>query len=137
MQSILNPYFLFDGQAREAMEFYRHVFGGTLTVNTFKEGGMTTGPEDENKIMHAMLVVGNGMNLMASDAPPEVPHNPGNNVAVSLSGDDEEELRGYWDRLAEGATIVVPLDRAPWGDVYGALTDRFGINWMVDIGPQS
>lgn len=133
MQSILNPYINFDGQAQEAMEFYQSVFGGELTMNNYQEGGMPADPATDGKIMHAMLVAENGMNLMASDVPPGMSYSPGNNVAISLSGDNEEELRVYWEKLSDGATIGMPLDKAPWGDTFGMLTDRFGINWMVNI----
>jgi PhnB protein len=133
MASILNPYINFNGNAKDAMEFYKGVFGGNLTMNTFKESGMSHGAEDDDKIMHAMLVVDNGMNLMASDTPKGWAYNPGTNISVSLSGEDEGELKGYWDKLSDGAKIDQPLVAAPWGDQFGMLTDKFGIRWMVNI----
>ncbi len=133
MQSKLNPYISFKDDARDALEFYKNVFGGTLTMSTFKEGGMPVEPADADKIMHGMVVAGNGMTLMASDTPPGMPYNPGANVSISLSGDDEAELKGYWDKLAEGATITMPIATAPWGDTFGMLTDKFGIHWLVNI----
>ncbi len=133
MTSKLNPYISFDGKAKDALEFYKNVLGGTLTKTTFKEGGMTQDPTVADKIMHGMLVVDNGMTLMISDTPPGMPYNPGANISISLSGDNEEELKGYWNKLSDGANIVVPLDKAPWGDTFGILTDKFGIGWLVNI----
>jgi len=133
MQSKLNPYINFEDKTKEAMVFYKTVFGGELTMSTFKEGGMSEDPSVADKIMHAMLIADNGMTLMASDAPPGVTINPGSNISISLSGDNEEELRGYWNKLSEGGQISLPLEKAPWGDTFGMLTDKFGIGWMVNI----
>lgn len=133
MKSLLNPYINFQGQARDAIEFYKTVFGGKLTMSTFKEGGAPVGPDEENNIMHAMLEVDNGMVIMVSDTPNHMSYKPGSNVSMSLSGESEEELKGYWDKLAVGATIEQPLAKAPWGDMFGMLTDKFGIHWLVNI----
>lgn len=133
MNSKLNPYINFDGQAKEAIEFYHNVFGGTLTMTTFKEGGMSQDPSDDDKIMHAMVVVENGMTLMVSDAPKGWEHDSGSAISISLSGDNEAELKGYWDKLSVGGQISQPLVAAPWGDMFGMLTDKFGIKWMVNI----
>jgi PhnB protein len=133
MPSILNPYISFSGTAKPAIEFYKSVFGGKLEMNTYKEGGMPHDPADADKIMHAMLVTDNGMTLMASDSPPGMPHNPGNNIQISLSGENGDELRNYWNKLSSGAEIAMPLEQAPWGDTFGMLTDKFGIGWMVNI----
>lgn len=133
MQSKLNPYISFKDNAKSAMEFYKNVLGGTLTLSTFKEGGMPHDPADADKIMHAMLVADNGMTLMASDTPAGTSYNSGNSISISLSGDNEEELKGYWDKLSDGASITIPLEKAPWGDTFGMLTDKFGIGWMVNI----
>jgi PhnB protein len=130
----LNPYLSFKGEAREAMTFYQSVFGGDLTVSTFGESGMSDDPATADQVMHAQLEA-DGLTLMGADTPEGMPYNPGDNVAISLSGpaDDEQQLRGYWDRLSEGAQPGVPLEKAPWGDYFGMLTDRFGIGWMVNI----
>ncbi|TDV52151.1 VOC family protein [Actinophytocola oryzae] len=130
MASRLNPYISFAGNARQAMEFYEQVFGGTLALNTFGEFG---GEEQADKIMHGMLETPGGYTIMGADNPPGQPHQPGNNIAVSLSGDDADELRGHWNRLSEGATVTVPLEKQMWGDEFGMLTDKFGISWMVNI----
>ena len=137
MASRLNPYISFDGNAREAIEAYKDVFGGELTVSTFGDmGGAAPGTED--KVMHSQLETPAGFTLMASDMPPGMPHQPGNNIAVSLSGDDGDELRGYWKQLSEGGTVSVPLEKQMWGDEFGMCDDRFGITWTVNIGqPQN
>lgn len=133
MASLLNPYLSFPGTAREAMEFYKSVFGGELTLNTYGEYGAPEAPEAAN-IMHGQLESPAGFTLMGADAPPGTEHQPGNDVAVSLSGDDADELRGYWQKLSEGGTVTVPLEKQMWGDEFGACDDRFGTSWMVNIG---
>lgn len=132
MTSRLNPYLTFDGNAREAMEFYARALAGTLTTNTFGEYGETD-PGRADKIMHARLETPKGFTLMASDTAPGMQVNAGNTMSVSISGDDEAELRGYWDKLSDGATITMPLDKQIWGDIFGMCTDRFGVAWMVNI----
>ncbi|MET1058641.1 MAG: VOC family protein [Nocardioides sp.] len=132
MASTLNPYFSFRDNAREAMEFYQSALGGDLETNTFGEYGDPDAPE-ANLIMHARLSTPAGFTLMGADTPPGMEHNPGSNITVSLSGDGAEELRGYWDKLGEGATVTVPLEKQMWGDEFGMLVDRFGIAWMVNI----
>lgn len=135
MTSRLNPYISFDGTAREAMEFYRDVFGGTLTLNTFGEYGQPDAPEAD-KIMHGMLETDLKFTLMGADVPPGMEHNPGDNITVSLSGDDGDELREYWRKLSDGGTVTVPLERQVWGDEFGQCVDRFGVPWMVNIAQQ-
>ncbi|MEV5831538.1 VOC family protein [Spirillospora sp. NPDC052242] len=136
MTSQLNPYISFDGNAREAMEFYRTVLGGELTMHTFGEYGDPSAPEAE-KIMHGMLQSERGYALMGADNPPGMPYNPGNNITISLSGDDADALRGYWAKLSEGGTVAVPLEMQMWGDEFGQCTDRFGITWLVNISGSS
>lgn len=133
MASRLNPYLSFKDTARAAMEFYKSVFGGELTVSTFGDGGMAQDPAEKDKVMHAQLVGPNGLWLMGSDTPDRMEFKPGNTMTVSLSGDDEALLRGYWDKLSPGATISMPLEKAPWGDSFGMLVDKFGTPWMVNI----
>lgn len=131
----LDPYVSFDGQAREAMTFYQSALGGDLTISTFGESGMSEDPASADLVMHAMLETGSGLRLMAADTPEGMSYNPGDNISISLSGpaEDEAELRGYWDKLNDGARTTLPLEKAPWGDYFGMLTDRFGITWMVNI----
>jgi len=128
----LSPYVTFDGgTARAAMDFYRAVLGGELTINTFGEFGV---PDvDPDAVMHAQLESPAGLLLMASDRSPQMSTTFGNSVTVMLFGGDEAELRRCWDGLAEGATITVPLEAQMWGDTYGQLTDRFGLTWQVNI----
>ena len=133
MASRLNPYISFDGNAREAMEYYKQVLGGTLVLNTFGELG-SPDPEGSDKIMHGMLETDSGFTLMGADTPPGMKHQPGNNFAVSLSGDDSTELRGYWEKLSDGGSVSVPLEKQMWGDEFGMCQDRYGVAWMVNIG---
>ncbi|HVV12207.1 VOC family protein [Amycolatopsis sp.] len=132
MSSRLNPYISFRDNARQALEFYRDVFGGTLTLNTFGEFGQPDVPHAD-RIMHGMLETSSGYTIMAADTPPEMEYSPGTNISVSLSGDSGDELRGYWEKLSEGGTVAVPLEKQMWGDEFGYCTDRFGISWMVNI----
>jgi PhnB protein len=136
MASRLNPYISFQGNAREAMEFYKSIFGGTLTTTTFGEFNAPD-PSIADQLMHADLETPSGYRLMGSDTPPGVPYNPGDNITVSLSGEDSEELHGYWEKLSTGATVTIPLEKQMWGDEFGALKDRFGINWMVNIAQKA
>ncbi len=133
MASVLNPYISFDGTARQAMEFYQDVFGGTLTSNTFGEYGAADGPAAD-QIMHAQLVTDGGITLMAADTPPHETYKPGENISISLSGTDADELRGYWEKLSTAGKVLVPLEKQMWGDEFGMCMDQFGINWMVNIG---
>lgn len=132
MASRLNPYVSFAGNAREAMEFYKSVFGGNLALNTFGEFGAQDSP-DADKIMHGMLESDSGFTLMGADITEGMEHNPGNNMAISLSGDDADDLSGYWEKLSEGGTVTLPFEKQMWGDIFGMCVDRFGVPWMVDI----
>jgi PhnB protein len=133
MQSRANAYLNFKTNAREAMEFYKSVFGGQLTLSTFKEGGMTQDAASADLIMHSMLEAENGITFMGSDTPPQMPFSDGARVSMALSGDNTAELTGYFEKLGQGGTIKMPLAAAPWGDSFGMLTDRFGIDWLVNI----
>jgi len=133
MQSKLNPYINFEKNAREAMLFYQTVFGGKLDLNTYGESGMGEEQGDPDQIMHAMLVADNGITIMGADVPNGMAYSKGSNISVSLSGDNEAELTGYYNKLVEGGTALEPLAKAPWGDTFGMLTDKFGIGWLVNI----
>ena len=132
MASLLNPYLSFSDTARQAMEFYRDVFGGELTLSTFGESGMAEGP-DADKVMHAQLQTPAGYTLMASDTPTGMDGSVGSNISVSLSGDDGDDLRGYFARLSDGGAVTMPLEKQMWGDEFGMCVDQFGISWMVNI----
>jgi PhnB protein len=132
MATRLTPYLNFRDGTREVMEYYRSVFGGELTVSTFGETPEMRLPEaDNDKVMHSMLEVGSDMTLMAADVPRGMDVSP--NGTLTLSGDDEDKLRGWWDVLSSDGTVGVPLEKAPWGDSFGMCIDRFGVAWMVNI----
>lgn len=131
----LNPYLSFRNNAREAMAFYQSVFGGELTLSTFGEYHASEDPAEQDKIMHAMLTTENGMVLMGADTPGSMDYTPGNNISISLSGSDEAELGGYFEKLADGGTVLMALEKAPWGDTFGMCKDRFGLDWLVNISP--
>lgn len=131
MTARLNPYLGFRNQARDALNFYQGVFGGELQLMTFGENGMPG--EEADKIMHGQLDTANGFTLMASDTPQTMELASASNITVSLSGDEEALLTGYWNGLAAGGQVIEPLVKAPWGDTFGMLTDKFGTRWMVNI----
>lgn len=133
MQTKLNPYISFQGNAREAMEFYKSIFGGKLELTTFKDGGMAERQANPEQIMHGMLVADNGITLMGADLGDGMEYNKGTNISISLSGDNEAELTDYYKKLVDGGTESQPLVKAPWGDTFGMCTDKFGIFWMVNI----
>jgi PhnB protein len=136
MSTTLNPYLGFRDNAKQAMEFYQSVFGGELTLSTFGEFQASEDPAEQGKIMHGMLVTDSGLKLMGADTPNTMAYTPGDNFSVSLSGDDEDELRGFWTGLSAGGTIAQPLEKAPWGDTFGMCADKFGVNWLVNIAPK-
>lgn len=130
MGSQLNPYIAFDGDARQAMEFYHEVLGGKLELGTFGDFGSSE--SDADRIMHATLTTADGFTVMAWDVPERVPFNPGTNVALYLGGDDAN-LREYFEKLSAGGTVAMPLKQQIWGDEAGTLVDKFGITWMFNI----
>jgi PhnB protein len=132
MTSTLNPYVSFRDNAREAMEFYRGALGGDLTINTFGEYGDPEAPE-ANLVMHAQLETPSGFTLMGADTPPGMDFKEIGGISISLSGDDETELRGYFEKLSEGGSVTMPLEKQMWGDQFGMLTDPYGVSWMVNI----
>jgi PhnB protein len=133
MPTKLIPYLSFKNNARAAMEFYKSVFGGTLTLRTFKEYQASQSPTEDNLVMHAELDAGEALNFLASDTPERMEFKPGSNIAMSLTGENEGQLKGYFQKLANGGNVSMPLEKAIWGDTFGMCTDKFGINWMVNI----
>lgn len=133
MKSRIVPYFSFKDNAREAMQFYKSVFGGKLDMQTYKDYHASQAPCEDNKIMHAMLEAENGISFMGADTPIGMEFHPGMNGSVALSGDDETELKTYFQKLSVGGTVTAPMEKAPWGDQFGMCTDKFGIKWMVNI----
>jgi len=134
MTTRLNPYLNFRDSTRDAMTFYQSVFGGELTISSFKEAGMPVEAAEQDLIMHSQLETPILL-LMCSDVPSHMEWTPNTNGSISLSGgsEDEAELRGFWEGLADGATITAPLEKAPWGDTFGMLVDKFGVRWLVNI----
>ncbi|HWF49988.1 MAG TPA: VOC family protein, partial [Solirubrobacteraceae bacterium] len=100
--------------------------------STFAKFGQVDSP-DANKVMHSQLETSKGFTLMAQDTPQGMEFKAGTNMIVSLSGDDAADLRGYWEKLSDGGTVTVPLEKQIWGDEFGACIDRFGISWMINI----
>ncbi len=134
MTITLSPYLNFRDQTAEAMEFYRSVTGGDLTMSRYSEFGVSDDPAEADKIMHAQLILPSGLILMAADVPNRMEYSRGvNALSVSLFGDDEEELTRLYEGLSEGGTLSEPLSKAPWGDSFGSFTDRFGVDWLVNI----
>jgi PhnB protein len=132
MSSRLNPYLSFNGNAREALEFYASVFGGNLSTMRFADMGRQ-GP-DADRIMHGQLDTDAGYTIMAADITSDMPPSSISGMTVSLSGDDSAALHGYWEKLSAGGTVTMPLEKQAWGDEFGMCTDRFGVPWMVNIG---
>jgi PhnB protein len=133
MTTQLNPYLNFKDNARQAMEFYKSVFGGELQMRTFKEYNASQNPAEDNKIMHAELDNKNGVAFMGSDTPDRMEYRPGTNITMSLSGENEMELTNFYNKLAAGGMVTQPLQKAIWGDTFGMLTDKYGISWLVNI----
>ena len=132
MASRLNPYLSFRDDARQAMEFYQEIFGGDLVLNTFGEYGDADSP-GADQIMHGQLDTPSGFTLMGADTPPGMEFTPGTQITVSLSGDDADALRGYFQQLGADGTVTMPLEKQMWGDEFGMCTDKFGIPWMANI----
>ena len=138
MASVLNPYLNFDGNARQALEFYNSVFGGNLNVSTFADFGTPKDAPDAGKIMHGQLETSAGYTIMAADTPPGMEYQGMHGFGVSLSGDDGDALRGYWEKLTATGTTTMPLQKQAWGDEFGMCTDQFGVPWLVNISqPQA
>jgi PhnB protein len=136
MQTKLNPYLSFKDNTREAMDFYRTVFGGELRLNTFKELHASQDPSEDNMIMHSVLEADNGISFMASDTPSRMEYRAGTNMSMSLSGENEAELKSYFEKLSVGGIVIMPLEKAMWGDSFGMFTDKFGVQWLVNITAQ-
>jgi PhnB protein len=136
MQTRLNPHIGFKDNARQAFEFYKTVFGGKLVLNTYKEFHASQDPSEDDKIMHAELETENGIYFMGADTPNRMEYRPGTNFGVSLTGENEGELKGYFQKLSAGGMVTMPLEKAPWGDTFGMCTDKFGVSWMVNITGQ-
>jgi PhnB protein len=133
----LNPYLQFSNNAAEALEFYKGVLGGDVVISRFKEYG--TEGADGDLVMHGQLETDAGFTIMAADTPSFMSGRANeSNITVSLSGDDSDTLRRYWQGLSDGANVTTPLEKQMWGDEFGQLTDKYGVGWLVNIsGSQS
>lgn len=132
MKPTLNPYLNFDGKTAEAMKFYQSVLGGELKMSTFADYNAPVADNEKNLIMHARL--DNGLlSFMASDGTTQHPVHMGDNISMSIMGDDEVTLTRYFNGLAEGGKIDMPLAKQVWGDTFGMLADKYGVRWMVNI----
>ena len=129
---MLTPYLNFNGKTAEAMKFYQSVLGGTLDIKTFGDAKMAKRPEDENRTMHATLK-NDMLSFMASDGKPGVDVVMGDNIHMSLAGTDEVKMTDWFNKLSVGGKVTMPLAKQFWGDTFGMLTDKFGVNWMVNI----
>src|ERR1035438_129520 len=118
MTSQLNPYLNFNGNARQALEFYRSVFGGDLTLSTFADFGGAASP-DADRIMHGQLATDAGYTIMAADATSEMEYHPMAGFSVSLSGDEGDALHRYWEQLSASGTITMPLAKSNRGEKVG------------------
>ena len=130
----LEPYLFFKGNAKEAMELYKGVFGGELTVSKVSDvppGTPTMEGTTPDMVMHASLK-GGAVNLMASDSPKASSKSA--KVELSLGGTDEAQMRKIFDALAEGGEVKMKLEKQFWGDIFGSLTDKYGVDWMMNIG---
>lgn len=132
MESVLTPYLNFNGNARDAMQFYHSVLGGELTMQTFGETNMAQNPADKDRVIHATLK-NEAASIMASDTMPDRPAKFGDNVHMSITGQDHARLSDVFNKLSAGGKIDMPLAKQFWGDTYGQLTDKFGVHWMVNI----
>lgn len=136
----INPYLNFLGKTEEAFRFYQSVFGGEFTrfcrIGEVRNipGGYRMIESDKEKIMLVSLPIGNGNVLMGTDALESMGHilKMGNNFSISIQADCRAEAERLFQALAQGGRVIMPLGRAFWGDYFGMLTDRYGIQWMVN-----
>jgi PhnB protein len=136
--SALHPYLFFGGNCRQAMQFYQQVFGGNLTLSTFGEGPadahqdpLANSEEQKTRIMHARLE--GAVTLLASDNPHLTSAADRTTFSLSLEGSDAPRLSAYFEQLSQGGHITSPLQLQFWGATFGMLTDRYGVNWMINI----
>lgn len=122
------------GDARQALAFYQSVFGGRIAQITYQQAGNVADPADADRIMWGQVESDAGFRVMAYDVPAGMPWQQGENAFfVSVRGESAQEIAGYWAGLCADATIVRPLEAAPWTPLYGMLKDRFGVVWVLDV----
>ena len=122
------------GDARAALEFYQSVFGGTLTVITYRDAQAVQNPAEADHIMWGGVTSPDGFKIMAFDVPSAREWNQGTeSYFVSVRGTDADEVTRYWEGLSKGSTVKVPLGPSAWSPLYGMVTDRFGVTWVLDV----
>ncbi|OJH35939.1 VOC family protein [Cystobacter ferrugineus] len=127
----------FRGDARAALEFYQSVFGGDITIVTYKDAQSVQVPSEANQVMWGQVAAKNGFRVMAYDVPSRMPWDEGKNAFfVSVRGDSDKEITALWEKLSVGATVAQPLAPSGWAPLYGMLKDRFGITWVLDVATQ-
>jgi PhnB protein len=134
MSITTSPHLNFRGDARSALEFYESVFGGQLVAVSYADAHAVTDPAEADQLLFGQVVAEEGFHVMAYDVPSHTPYEPGTiPVFVSVRGADADEITGYWQKLVEGSTVVVPLAASAWSPLYGMLKDRFGVTWVLDV----
>ena len=132
MKQQVAPYINFLGRAREAMEFYHSILGGTLELYAAGKDGAPRPAQAGDPIQHARLS-GEGFLLIGSDGHPSYPPTHGDNIAIVLVGNDRATMQSAFEKLSQGGKVKMPLTEGPWGGAAAWLTDRFGINWNLDL----
>ncbi|MEV7723675.1 VOC family protein [Streptomyces sp. NPDC087917] len=124
----------FRGAAREALGFYASVFGGRAVVVTYKDTGNVGNEAEADWVTWGEVVGDNGFHVMAYDVPSQLSWSRGEKpFFVSVRGDDTGEISALWQKLAQGSTVDQPLGASQWAPLYGMLTDRFGVTWVLDV----
>ncbi|WP_438005019.1 VOC family protein [Sorangium sp. So ce321] len=127
----------FRGDARAALEFYQSVFGGDITIVTYKDAQSVQDPSEAGQVMWGQVTARNGFQVMAYDVPSRMPWDQGKNAFfVSVRGDSASEIAALWEKLSDGATVAQPLAPSGWTPLYGMLKDRFGITWVLDVATE-
>jgi PhnB protein len=138
MSVLCTPHLNFRGDARAALAFYHSVFGGEQTVITYAQMGNVQDPAEADHVVWGQVTSPNGFRIMAYDVPASTPWNPGENpFFVSVRGDQAEEITALWEALSEGANVLTALAPSAWSPLYGMLSDRFGITWILDVVVES
>lgn len=132
MPVTVDAYLFFPGKTEEAIAFYQEVFGGQTTITRRGDVDPTAGEAEKNQVINALLT-GGEVTLRASDRE-DTTLEEQTRVELSVIGTDEPRLRAIFDGLAGGGTVRVPLAKQFWGDVFGAVTDKYGIGWQINIG---
>ena len=134
----VTPHLNFRGDARRALDFYQSAFDGEVMIATYTDIHAVEDPSQADQVAWGQVSTSNGFRVMAYDVQPSKGFDKGENpFYVALRGTNADEIKGYWEGLADGATILTPLAPAPFAPLYGMLKDRFGITWVVDVVSES